>query len=187
MKSAGSQDAGLGPIVAFKFTKGLLLLACALVVIRLLHQDAAAVAYRWITLLHVNPHNRLMHALLLELRALNDRRLLEIGTGAFLYAGLLLTEGAGLFLRKRWAEYLTIAATASLIPLEFYDFLRYPLWARLGLIAANLLVAGYLVAWVRKSPRFAPLVVRLSSAGAAWKLLRNACAAPVRVASTPHS
>jgi hypothetical protein len=40
------------------------------------------------------------------------------------YAGLLLTEGLGLLLRKRWAEYLTIITTAGLIPIELYEMSR---------------------------------------------------------------
>jgi uncharacterized membrane protein (DUF2068 family) len=32
---------------------------------------------------------------------------------AFAYAALFITEGTGLWLPKRWAEYLNIIATAS--------------------------------------------------------------------------
>jgi len=37
----------------------------------------------------------------------------------------MLTEGVGLALRKRWAEYLTIIATSSLIPLEVYELIQH--------------------------------------------------------------
>jgi uncharacterized membrane protein (DUF2068 family) len=40
-------------------------------------------------------------------------RLVVLALGAFLYAGLFTTEGLGLWLGLRWAEYLTIVATGG--------------------------------------------------------------------------
>jgi uncharacterized membrane protein (DUF2068 family) len=55
-------------------------------------------------------------------------KLLEISNGggmlratgilALFYCGVLLTEGIGVYMQKRWAEWLMICATAALIPLE---------------------------------------------------------------------
>src|SRR5947209_2351134 len=40
------------------------------------------------------------------------------GIIALFYCGVLLTEGIGVYMQKRWAEWLMICATAALIPLE---------------------------------------------------------------------
>ena len=40
------------------------------------------------------------------------------GILALFYCGVLLTEGIGVYMQKRWAEWLMIFATAALIPLE---------------------------------------------------------------------
>lgn len=40
------------------------------------------------------------------------------GILALFYSGVLLTEGIGVYMQKRWAEWLMICATAALIPLE---------------------------------------------------------------------
>src|SRR5690242_7572790 len=53
----------------------------------------------------------------------NQLRALSVGT--FIYAGLLATEGTGLLLRKRWAEYFTIITTAGFIPLGVYELSRH--------------------------------------------------------------
>ncbi len=160
MKRAGTHYDGPEPIAAFAFFKGLLLLAAALLVIRLLHQDAAATASRWLSLLHVNPRASLVNALLLQLRGMDDGRLLQFAAASFLYAALLLTEGAGLFLRKQWAQYLTLGATVALVPFEFHGFLDHSRPAQLALVAANLAALGYLVLWARKNPYFAPAFSR---------------------------
>lgn len=166
MKSLEPRNERPEPIAAFAFVKGLMLLAGALLVIRLLHQDAAATASRWLGLLHVNPHGRLVNPLLLQLRAVDDGRLLQIAAASFLYAGLLLTEGTGLFLRKRWAQYLTLGATVALVPFEFHGFLDRSRGAQFALIVANLAVLGYLVAWARKNLLFASAFSRSGDAEA---------------------
>src|SRR5439155_549395 len=44
-----------------------------------------------------------------------------LAIGAFAYAVLEGTEGIGLAMRRRWAEYLTVIATGVLIPFEAYE------------------------------------------------------------------
>jgi uncharacterized membrane protein (DUF2068 family) len=58
---------------------------------------------------------------------------------------LLLTEGVGLFLRKRWAEYLTIFVTASLIPIEIYELGKKFSATKIIVLAINVAVVIYLV------------------------------------------
>jgi uncharacterized membrane protein (DUF2068 family) len=72
--------------------------------------------------------------------------------GTFLYAGLFATEGVGLLLRKRWAEYFTIVTTGGLIPIEVFELTRHFTTTRLVVLILNVLTVWYLVARVR-SPR----------------------------------
>ena len=55
---------------------------------------------------------------------MNDRLLRRIGEVGFIYAALDLVEGTGLYLEKVWAEYLTLAITASFLPWEIFEVLR---------------------------------------------------------------
>jgi uncharacterized membrane protein (DUF2068 family) len=40
----------------------------------------------------------------------------QLGIGSMIHAGLFLTEGIGLWLEKRWAEWLTAIITGLLDP-----------------------------------------------------------------------
>jgi uncharacterized membrane protein (DUF2068 family) len=72
----------------------------------------------------------------------NHITLLALSTIA--YAALEATEGVGLALRRRWAEYLTVIATGILIPYEAYEVIRHPSLLKVGALALNLAVVGYL-------------------------------------------
>jgi len=71
--------------------------------------------------------------------------------GTFIYAGLLLTEGIGLLLRKRWAEYFTIITTAGLIPLELYELSKHITATKIAILIINIGIVAYLVARVRRN------------------------------------
>ena len=73
-------------------------------------------------------------------------QLKELSIGTFLYAGLFTTEGVGLLLRKRWAEFFTIITTACLIPLEIYELSRHITAAKAIVALVNVLIVWYL-AW----------------------------------------
>jgi uncharacterized membrane protein (DUF2068 family) len=67
-----------------------------------------------------------------------------LALSAMAYAALEATEGVGLALRRRWAEYLTVIATGILIPYEAYEVIRHPTLFKVGALALNLAVVGYL-------------------------------------------
>ena len=67
-----------------------------------------------------------------------------IAVSAILYAGLEATEGVGLAMRRRWAEYLTVIATGVLIPYEAYEVVMRPTLFKVGALLLNLAVVGYL-------------------------------------------
>jgi uncharacterized membrane protein (DUF2068 family) len=81
------------------------------------------------------------------------RKLRELSVGTFFYSALLLTEGTGLLLRKRWAEYFTIIATSSFIPLEVYELARRVSAAKVILLLLNVVVVVYLVINLRRDRR----------------------------------
>ena len=150
MANSSSHGRGLWLIAAFKLLKGLALLALGIGALKLLHKDVAAEVEGWINYLRVDPDNRYVHKLLEKIGLLDDRKLKQFSIGTFFYSGLLLTEGIGLALRQRWAEYLTIFTTASLLPLEIYEIAKRVSWARIGLLIVNIAVVWYLLADLRR-------------------------------------
>jgi len=141
-------------IALFKLLKGGLLIAAGIGIFRLLHKDVAEVAMQWINVLRVDPDNRYVHVLLTKTFFLDDRKLKEIGAGTFCYAALFLTEGFGLLLRKRWAQYFTIVVTASLLPLEVFEMVRHATIAKAIVILLNVGIVAYLFIRVRHESEF---------------------------------
>jgi uncharacterized membrane protein (DUF2068 family) len=139
-------------IALFKLFKGVLLVVVGIGALRLLHRDVAETVSHWVDILRVDPDNRFIHKLLSHVLAVSPKQLKEASVGTFVYAGLLLTEGTGLLLRKRWAEYFTIISTAGLIPLEVYEIDRHVTAVKIVVLVINVAIVWYLVARIRRAP-----------------------------------
>jgi uncharacterized membrane protein (DUF2068 family) len=133
----------------FKLVKALLLIAVGIGSIKFLHKDLGGTVMHWIQVLRVDPDNRFIHGILLRIFRVTPKQLKELSVGTFLYAGVFLTEGMGLLLRKHWAEYFTIISTGLFIPLEIYELVRHFTVLKLVVTAINVLIVWYLVARVR--------------------------------------
>ncbi|HTG18189.1 MAG TPA: DUF2127 domain-containing protein [Blastocatellia bacterium] len=144
---------GLRLIAVFKLAKGLILVAVGLGAIKLLHKDVSELAANWVAAMRVDPDNRLIHGLIAKLGLMNDRKLEELSIGSFFYSALLLTEGIGLWLKRRWAEYFTIITTCSLIPLELYEIVNRVTITRVVLLLLNVAIVWYLFVQLRKNHR----------------------------------
>jgi uncharacterized membrane protein (DUF2068 family) len=143
-RGAGRSDAWIILIGLFKLLKAASLLIIGFGVLRLLHKDVASVAEHWVEVLRVDPDNRFVHRALLRIFNISPKQLKELSVGTFVYAGIFLTEGTGLLLRKHWAEYMTLISTALFIPLEVYEVWRHFTWLKVAVIVANLLIVWYL-------------------------------------------
>ena len=142
--------AGVRVIALFKLLKAVLLLAVGVGALKLVDRDVAHVLGRWAVQLHLDPDGRLVRGALERFASLDPRRITAISAGMFVYAGRLLTEGVGLWLRKRWAEYLTVIATALLVPLEIYEIVRRTTPVRIGALVVNVAIVWYLIARLRR-------------------------------------
>jgi uncharacterized membrane protein (DUF2068 family) len=140
-------------IAAFKLLKGFALLAVAIGALRLLHRDLAGIVDHWVNAFRVDPHNRYIHWLLAKLPMVDDRKLKELSVGTFIYSAVFLTEGIGLALHKRWAEYFTIITTSSFLPLEVYELIHHATIAKAVALAINIAVVIYLVRELRRYPK----------------------------------
>jgi len=137
-------------IALFKLTKGILLFIVGIGAHRLLHRDVADTVAHWVDILRVDPDNRYIHGLLTRALSVTPAQLKAVSAGTFIYSGLLLTEGIGLLLRKRWAEYFTIVTTAGLIPLEVYEIAHHVTPAKIVVLGINVAIVAYLIGRVRR-------------------------------------
>jgi uncharacterized membrane protein (DUF2068 family) len=153
MSETRTHGRGLRLIAAFKLLKGLALLALAIGALRLLHKDVEAIVVHWINVFQVDPNGHYIRVLLAKLSILDDKRLKELSVGTFIYSAIFLTEGIGLAMGKRWAEYLTIVSTASLLPLEIYELARHASVGKVLAFVINLAVVAYLISELRRFPK----------------------------------
>jgi uncharacterized membrane protein (DUF2068 family) len=146
-------NAWLIVIAAFKVAQALLFLAIGVGALKLLHKDVGDVISQLADHLRFNPESRLIIFIMDKASLINDRLLRRIGEMGFIYAALDLTEGIGLYFEKAWAEYLTLAITASFLPWEVFEIFRRLTLIRVGLLAANALVLFYLLKLVIERKR----------------------------------
>ena len=153
MVQAAAPSAGVRLIAFFKLFKGLVLFAVGIGAARLLHKDLAFEVEHWADIFRVDPNNRYFHRLLERFLSLDARKLKELSVGTFFYSALLLTEGTGLVLGKRWAEYFTIFVTSSFVPLEVYEIVKHASPAKLILLILNIVIVVYLVIELRRNTK----------------------------------
>ncbi len=129
------------------------LAATGVAAVYLTRHDAAQTLARWVAQLHLRPGRHWVDGLLATVLDAKPGTLRAIEVGTFVYAAVFLVEGVGLLLRRRWAEYLTVIATASLLPLEVYELVERERAARALIVAANLAIVLYLIARLRVERR----------------------------------
>ena len=115
---------GMVLIAGFKVVKGLLLLLVGLGFLRLVHAETATLFSKLLEALHLNAESHILHAVVLQVDALRPESILTLGAVSMLYAGLLLTEGLGLWFERSWAAYLTVISTSLFIPFELYEIVE---------------------------------------------------------------
>jgi uncharacterized membrane protein (DUF2068 family) len=153
----GKIDRGLEAIAIFKLAKGALLLIVGFGASRLVHVDVYAWALQWVDALHADPDSRYIHWLLQKLIFVDESTIRHLRIGTFVYAALVITEGCGLLAQQIWAEYLTVIATASLIPVEIYELLKHFTMLKIGVIALNIAMVVYLIVLLRANKTAQPV------------------------------
>jgi uncharacterized membrane protein (DUF2068 family) len=148
MKS--SDDRLIRVIAVFKFVKAALLIALGIGAFKLLHKDIAGIFEHWIEALKLDPGERFLDLALAKASSVRPEQIKKIGLGSFVYAGLFLAEGTGLWLRKLWGEWLTVIITSSLVPVEIYEIHRHFSAMKVDVLVINLAIVVYLILRIRR-------------------------------------
>ncbi len=69
--------------------------------------------------------------------------------GVLAYGALELLEAVGLWLMRRWGEYVAVVGTSVFIPLEVYELLERVTWLRLVAFALDLFAVVYIM-WTKR-------------------------------------
>jgi len=132
-----------------KALKAVVLIAISLKLLSLVNQDVHAWATDFVTRHGIDVGNRFVHEALEKLVGISNGQIITFSSVGFLYSGILLIESIGLWLQKRWAEYLTAISTALLVPLEIYEIYERFTWVRITILAINIFIVWYLATRLR--------------------------------------
>lgn len=137
--------AGLRIIAVYEIIKTLCLVLVAIAAFHLDHQQNFERLVHWLEHLSLADSNGLRWRLVTLLQDFGPSKFVAIGLVALGYAVLFAIEGIGLWLGKHWAEWFTVIATGSLIPLELYETLHRFGWLKLATLVGNVAIIIYLV------------------------------------------
>lgn len=142
---AATTHRALRAIAAFKLLKALALFVVAVASFDLVRSAQLDAFAQWVDDLPIRHGHRLLTRLLDTMLQLGPRKFIAIGIAACAYATLFVVEGWGLWRGRRWAEYLTVIATTSLIPFELYEIAHHLTAPRIGALVVNIAILWYLI------------------------------------------
>ena len=140
-------------IALYKLVKVIVLLATAYEVVRLHDASILARVYNWMATLPSGLERDIVGKSLAWFSGLSNAKLEALRAGTLAYATVFSVEGIGLWMGRRWGEWLTIIVTGSLIPLEFFEQWVRPSFGKTTLIVVNMAIVWYLVARVLQDRR----------------------------------
>ena len=139
-------------IAVFKFFKGTMLIALSVGAFRLLHRDVGMLVEHWVEALRLDPGNHFVDQILARAANVTPAQIKKLGLGSLFYAGLFFIEGTGLWLRRRWGEWVTVIITSTLLPVEGYEIYRRITWVRIAVLLINVAIVLYLLYRIRSEP-----------------------------------
>lgn len=133
-------------IALFKIAKGVLLSIFGMSILLLNARDIWMDRISdWIDAEVLLGHSRPVLFVLSKLQdVLAGGKLRAAGFLMLFYCGVLLTEGIGVYMQQRWAEFLMIIATGALIPLEVRHLIHRPSVGAAVIVLANLFIVWFL-------------------------------------------
>jgi uncharacterized membrane protein (DUF2068 family) len=146
----------LRTIALYKLVKVLLLLALAYGEVRLTDASLIAKLATWASARPLGLEHRVVTWLLEWFSGLSASRVHALRMVTLAYAAVFSVEGIGLWMHKRWAEWLTTIITASLIPLELWELIHAPNLGKAAVVLANVAIVIVLIWHVRSRTKHAP-------------------------------
>jgi uncharacterized membrane protein (DUF2068 family) len=84
-----------------------------------------------------------------KLLTANPHTLTLVSIGVLAYGALELFEAVGLWVMKRWGEYVAFVGTSVFIPLEIYEIVDTVSWLKIAALAVNVFLVVYLL-WTKR-------------------------------------
>lgn len=148
--SVVDRTAFLRVVSVYKFVQTAVLLALGLATLRLVDPAVVSTFEAWVQDLPVGYVQHMAETFLGWIAGgAPSKRVFLLGGALFAYAALFFVEAVGLWRQQRWAEWLTVIATATLIPPEIYECIQHPGATLFLLLAVNVAVVWLLATRLR--------------------------------------
>ncbi|MEK6598923.1 MAG: DUF2127 domain-containing protein [Deltaproteobacteria bacterium] len=131
-------------IIIEKFTLGIIATLLSFGVINLINKDMEVFTNQIVDYFDLDMDNRYIEAVITKIGMIKNGTIIGVSIGMVSYALLNLAMGYGLHRRKRWAEWLTVIATALLIPFEIYEIIQEQTTIYIGVLILNCAIVYYL-------------------------------------------
>jgi uncharacterized membrane protein (DUF2068 family) len=133
-------------IAVYHLLKAGFFLLLGLGLLHFVHYDMARIIKDYlIEPFKLEPHTRFLQWFLECASNLTPHRLRLICYLFFFYSLIFAAEGIGLYLRKRWAEYMVVIVVSSLLPFEIYEISLDLAWWKVVIFCGNALIIAFLV------------------------------------------
>lgn len=132
-------------IAAERAFRTLVLVAVGVVLLTHPHADWASEISRLARRLGLDPHGNWIRRIIQKVKKISANEDTVFGVVALAYAALEGTEAYGLWKRRRWGEWLTVAATSLLLVPEIWELTKSLTPLKVGGLVANLLIVAYLL------------------------------------------
>jgi uncharacterized membrane protein (DUF2068 family) len=142
---------GLRGVSLFEAGKGLIGLVVGAWLVSLRHKDLESVAAHLLSflhkVLHLSPDGHIARTIMRGAARVNHQNIHIWALLAFAYTAIRFTEGIGLWLEKKWAEWFAVISCTLYIPYLMLEVRRHPNLFTWGGLVINVLILLYL-AWL---------------------------------------
>lgn len=144
---------GLRAVAVYEAAKGALVLLAGFGVLSLMHHDAQHFAEQLVAHLHLDPAKGYPRIFIDAAANATNARLWLLAGFALVYVAVRWIEAYGLWLGKRWAEWLAAVSGGIYVPAEVYEILRGITWTKILLLTVNVCIVAYLVYMLWRTKR----------------------------------
>jgi uncharacterized membrane protein (DUF2068 family) len=136
--------AGLRAVAVFEASKGVLVVALAIVLIAVRGQ-IEDYAEDFLYALHLDPDRRFSRMVLQAASKLSDARTWTLALAAATYSTVRFVEAWGLWHLRVWAEWFALLSGALYLPWEIMKVAERATWERIGVLAINVAIVLYML------------------------------------------
>ncbi len=167
---AQAGNRGLLLIAIFELFKAVLFVIAAVSIFHMVNRNTQVELLKLLHAFRVSGDRVFIKDLLLRANVITDPAKRILSGILLLYAVLHATEGIGLLLRKRWAEYFTVIMTALPLPFELYWLIHHTTHSK---VASLTPVDQHIPGLFSQHIIVLKIVVLLSNVAIVWFLIHH--------------